>query len=302
MIALVLLALGLGAALTVYELSPTTRSRVDSYVAAIRSAAAAHQAADGHLGNAHAATAAAARLAQRADATRRVPPASRRPQPPQPQPRPAPQWQPQWQPQQPPQQQPPQQQQPQPVVQPPLPEQVLTPASETIPSPAQDAVAAQDQQAQAAANVAVDHAAAAIESNQDAAQSTADAAAAAQTEAERQAAAQSAARVLEREQKIAAALASLGVGQCGVRSFPRVNERVKNALITRLRGAGMVVTGDNPWNIDTHEYGVKLRAVWNPKASVLKLIVTSGKGGYLGLVTCEEIWKKIDPILKEVTT
>ena len=298
MIALVLLALGLGAALTVYELSPTTRSRVDSYVAAIRSAAAAHQAADGHLGNAHAATAAAARLAQRADATRRVPPAPRRPQPPQPQPQPAPQWQPPWQPQQPPQQQP----QPQPVVQPPLPEQVLSPAPETMPSPAQDAAAAQDQQAQAAADVAVDHAAAAIESNQDAAQNTADAAAAAQTEAERQAAAQSAVRVLEREQKIAAALASLGVGQCGVRSFPRVNERVKNALITRLRGAGMVVTGDNPWNIDTHEYGVKLRAVWNPTASVLKLIVTSGKGGYLGLVTCEEIWKKIDPILKEVTT
>lgn len=184
----------------------------------------------------------------------------------------------------------------------PVPVAEPVPVPDAIPSaPTQGAAAAQDQQAQAAADVAVDQAAAAIEANQDAAKSTADAAAAAQTETERQAAAQSAAKVLEREQKIAAALASLGVGQCGVRSYPRVNERVKNALITRLRGAGMIVTGDNPWSIDTHEYDVKLRAVWNPKASVLKLIVTSGKGGYFGLVTCEEIWKKIDPILKEVT-
>jgi hypothetical protein len=62
----------------------------------------------------------------------------------------------------------------------------------------------------------------------------------------------------------------------------------------------MAVTGDNPWDIATNKYDVKLRAAWDPKAQVLKLIVTSGKGGYFGLVTCDEIWKKIEPILKEV--
>jgi len=50
----------------------------------------------------------------------------------------------------------------------------------------------------------------------------------------------------------------------------------------------------------TRQYDVKLRAVWDPNAQVVKLIVTSGKGGYLGLVTCEEIWKKIDPIMRSV--
>lgn len=166
--------------------------------------------------------------------------------------------------------------------------------------PAQDVADAQANAAQAAADAAVDHAAQAIEANQDAAKNTADAAQNAQTEAQRQEAAQSAAKVVEREQKIAAALASLGIGQCGVRSYSGVTERIKNTLLAKLRSEGMVVTGDNPWNIDTRQYDVKLRAVWNPKVQVVKLIVTAGKGGYFGIVTCDEIWKKIDPIMKGV--
>lgn len=140
----------------------------------------------------------------------------------------------------------------------------------------------------------------ATEQNQVAAQNTADAARAAKTEAERKAAADSAAKVLEREKKIAATLASLGIGQCGVRSFTRVTPQIKNTLLSKLHAEGMAVTGDNPWNIDTQQYDVKLRAVWDPKSQVLKLIVTAGKGGYFGLVTCDEIWKKIDPIMKGV--
>jgi hypothetical protein len=85
-----------------------------------------------------------------------------------------------------------------------------------------------------------------------------------------------------------------------VRSYPRASEQVKNTLLAKLRSEGMAVTGDNPWNIDTHEYDVKLRAVWDPKGQVVKLIVTAGKGGYFGMVTCDEIWKKIDPIMKGV--
>jgi hypothetical protein len=45
---------------------------------------------------------------------------------------------------------------------------------------------------------------------------------------------------------------------------------------------------------------VKLRAVWDPEGQALKIIVTSGKGGFFGLVTCTEIWSKIDPIMKEI--
>ena len=74
MIPLILLALGLGAALTAYELSPQTRSRVDNFVRAIRAADSAHQAADAHLGNANAAASAAVRHAQQAVAPRQAAP------------------------------------------------------------------------------------------------------------------------------------------------------------------------------------------------------------------------------------
>jgi hypothetical protein len=139
-----------------------------------------------------------------------------------------------------------------------------------------------------------------MEANQLAAQHTADAAKRAQSSNERIAAAQSAAKVLEREKVIATALADFGIGQCGVHSYSRVTARVKDLLLTRLHGEGMVVTGDNPWNIETHQYDVKLRAIWDPNGQVLRLIVTAGRGGYAGLVTCDQIWGKIDPIVKGV--
>ena len=334
MIPLILLALGLGAALTVYELSPRTRSRVDAYVRAIRSANVAHQKADAHLGTANAVAVTAVRHAQQANAARQAA-TWQTPWSPGPAPAPAP-WMPPWVPmptpmQPAPMQPAPMQQQPpmQPTVEQPMPMQPTVeqpmPMQPTVeqpmpmqpmpepspaplppppyaqpPVPVQDIADAQANAADVATDVAVDHAAQAIEANQEAAQSTADAAQNAQTEAERQLAAQSAAKVLEREKKIAAALASLGIGQCGVRSYPRVTERTKNALLAKLRSEGMAVSGDNPWNINTNQYGVKLRAVWDPNAQLVKLIVTAGKGGYFGAVTCAEIWKKIDPIMKEV--
>ena len=265
MIPLLLIAIGLGAALTVYELSPRTRAHVDSYFRAIRSANTAHQTADVHLENSNAVAAIA--RAQQADASQQWVPTGPVPWAPMPMPV-----------------------QPMPVLpEQPMPEQPSEPPTPlTVPPP----VPAQD--------VAVDHAVEAIEANQDAAKNTADAAKNAQTEAQRQEAAQSAAKVLEREKKIAAALASLGVGQCSVRCYPGVSGHVKDRLLAKLRSEGMVVRGDNPWNIDTHQYDVKLRAVWDPKGQVVKLIVTAGKGGYFGVVTCAEIWKKIDPIMKGV--
>ena len=286
MVPLILLALGLGAALTMYEFFPRTRARVDSYARAIRSAHAAHRTADARLNSASAATATAAQArqvvaAKQAAARPRLPPSPMQQPVPTRDPAPAPTWDP-------------------------APTWPPAPAPTPVPSPSPvqdvvDAAAASQAAADAATDAAVDHVTEANAANQDAAQSTADAAQSAETEAERQTAAQSAARVLEREKKIAQAFANLGVGQCGVRSYTRITPRVKDALLARLRSEGMAVAGSNPWNINTRQYDVKLRAVWDPKGQVLKLIVTSGKGGYLGLVTCAEIWKKIDPIMREIT-
>lgn len=281
MIPLILLALGLGAALTAYELSPRTRSRVDAYIKAIRSANAAHQTADAHLATAtHYAQQAS--IATQAEQQQMPMPAQMPPHVP-------------WTP-------PPTVLVPVPVplAPMPVPPGPFPPAPSPPPAPTPAPPAPAQAVADVQTDVAVDHTVAANEANQEAAKNTADAAQTAQTDAEKQAVADSAAKVLERKRQIAEALRTLSVGQCGVRTYPRVTERAKNSLLARLRTEGMGVTGDNPWNIDTRQYNVKLRAVWDPRAQAVKLIVTTGRGGLAGLVTCEEIWKKIDPIMKDV--
>ena len=258
-----MIALGL-VALTVYELSPKTRSRVDDYARAIRSARAAHRAADAHLDNARAATGTAARLAQqgRPAASSSASPATLRP----------------------------------------ASGPGATPSPVPTSLPEADPV---DAPAQAAVDDAVEQVADATEANQAAAQSTAEAAAAAQTPSERQAVVESAAKVDKNARQIAEALRTLGLGQCGARTYRRITAQVKDALLVKLRAEGMTVSGNNPWNIDTQQYGVRLRAVWDPRAALVKLIVTTGKGTqvipFVKEVTCQDIWDKIDPIMKEVT-
>jgi outer membrane biosynthesis protein TonB len=303
MIPLIILALGLGVALTAYEFAPGVHTRVDEYVRAIRAAHAAHSLADAHLTNANTSTAIASQHAQAADVARQAPtPPLPPPAPPPlappviiPAPAPAPTA---------PAPPPPAPSAPPPgPVPPPAPAPAPAPAPPPPPPPAAPVPTvadAHDNAAQTAADAGADHAADAQAANQEAARHTAEAAKNAKTEAERREAAQSAAKVLEREKKIAQALASLGVGQCGVRSYTRVTPQITTQLITRLHAEGMTVVGDNPWNIETHQYDVRLRAVWDPKSQVLKLIVTTGAGGYFGMVTCDKIWEKIDPIMKGV--
>jgi len=148
--------------------------------------------------------------------------------------------------------------------------------------------------------VAVQHLHEAAIANREAARKTSQAVRLAQTEPQRQATAQSVAVVAGREDRIVAALARLGVGQCGVRSYAHVTAQAKDAILARLHSEGMAVAGDNPWDIDTHSYDVKLRALWDPSTLELKLIVTAGEGGAFGLVTCSAIWGKIEPVLQEI--
>lgn len=142
----------------------------------------------------------------------------------------------------------------------------------------------------------VDHAIAAKVANQRAAQSTAEAAKAAQTGAERNMAADSANRVIARGKRIEEALASLGVGQCGVRSYDHVTSQIRDAILQKLHTEGMAVTGNDPWDIDTQVAGVKLRAVWDPETLVLKLIVTASSL----FAPCSVIWQRIDSALRGI--
>jgi hypothetical protein len=146
--------------------------------------------------------------------------------------------------------------------------------------------------------IAAQHVTEADAANKVAAHKTGVAAATARTPQQRQAAAKSADQVIDRGHQIAAARESLGL--CGVKTYARVTPQIKDALLAKLHGEGMTVTGDNPWDIDTQMLGVKLHAVWDPRAQALKLIVTTAgaTGDAKGL--CPLIWGKIDPLMKGI--
>lgn len=97
-------------------------------------------------------------------------------------------------------------------------------------------------------------------------------------------------------------IAPIEPGACGIRAYVGVTPARRDALRARLAAAGMTVAGTDvgPWDIDTHEYGVQLRASWDPTTGTLTVAIAAGAGGYHGLVTCDAIWSRIEPILHEV--
>ena len=251
-----LLLLLAGGAITAYAFSPKVRSRVDEFTRAIKSADVAHKAADENLSRANDATSSALQVAQQATAAAQQAAAAV------------------W--------------------------QMATSWAQPFTSDAEPSVPPASPDVQTLApeytDAAIDLAAAATEANRVAARETASAALNATTDEQRRAVVESAAKVTERETQIAEALRTLGVGECEVQTYPNVTAQAKDALLSKLNAEGMTVSGDNPWNIDTGEHGVKLRAIWDFRSNELKVIVTS-KRIY---VPCGEVWKRIDPKVKEI--
>jgi hypothetical protein len=252
--------------LAAYALSPKAHAWADDHAKAIRDALAAHREADAKLDQAQAATDVHAATLALADDDIQVTAVPPAPQP----------------------------------TRPPTP----APHPHPAPRPAPPSVGPAD-----LLQHAWDSLKAAAQANAVAAASTTTALKTAKSDQEKAAAAQSAAAVSAQQQQIAAAAAAakqLGSGQCDVRSYAGVSPQIRDALLAKLHGKGMTVTGNNPWDIDTGEHGVKLSALWDSREQTLKLVVTAGKGGPfvlgvgLGVVTCDKIWAEIDPILKGI--
>jgi hypothetical protein len=66
-----------------------------------------------------------------------------------------------------------------------------------------------------------------------------------------------------------------------------------DALLRALRQNGAAVSGDNPWEVDTHLSGVKLRGRLNEDASNLEVTVVD-RDWY---VPCSMVWQKIDELV-----
>ena len=85
-------------------------------------------------------------------------------------------------------------------------------------------------------------------------------------------------------------------GKCGAHHYGNIDRVKIEAIIEQLKKHGSTVTGDNPWDLDTHNNGVKLRGSWDKASSTLTIIVTH-KNWY---VPCSKIWDTIDPLIHHI--
>jgi hypothetical protein len=53
---------------------------------------------------------------------------------------------------------------------------------------------------------------------------------------------------------------------CGTHSYEGFTQTKIDAALKALKDNGAAVSGNNPWNVDPHQHGVKLSAAWTPES------------------------------------
>ncbi len=85
---------------------------------------------------------------------------------------------------------------------------------------------------------------------------------------------------------------------CGEHHYGNINKTKIDQILDQLKKNGATISGNNPWNVDVHNHGVKLQGTWNESNSTLTIIVTA-KSWY---VPCSKIWDTIDPLINHISS
>lgn len=83
---------------------------------------------------------------------------------------------------------------------------------------------------------------------------------------------------------------------CGTHRYGNIDQQKITLIISELKTHGCSVSGNNPWAVDTHQHGIKLKGQWDRSTSTLSVSVTD-KGWY---VPCSKIWDYIDPMIHHI--
>jgi len=86
------------------------------------------------------------------------------------------------------------------------------------------------------------------------------------------------------------------VRNCGTRTFENIDRSRVDAILSSLIGHGSLVTGTNPWDVDTRNHGVRLRGAWNEQASELTIHVIDADW----FVPRKKIWESIESLMRIV--
>ena len=84
---------------------------------------------------------------------------------------------------------------------------------------------------------------------------------------------------------------------CGEHHYGNITKPKIDQIIDQLKKNGATVSGNNPWDVDTHNHGIKLQGTWDESSSTLTIIVTA-KNFY---VPCSKIWDTIDPLINHIS-
>jgi len=85
--------------------------------------------------------------------------------------------------------------------------------------------------------------------------------------------------------------------KCGEHHFGNITKTKVDQILDQLKKNGATIIGNNPWDVDVHNHGVKLQGNWNESNSTLSINVKE-KDFY---VPCSKIWDTIDSLIHHIS-
>jgi hypothetical protein len=83
---------------------------------------------------------------------------------------------------------------------------------------------------------------------------------------------------------------------CGTRTYENIDRSRVDTILKGLVEHGSLVSGTNPWEVDTRNHGVHLQGVWNEDASILSITITDADW----YVPQSTIWENIESLMQAV--
>lgn len=86
------------------------------------------------------------------------------------------------------------------------------------------------------------------------------------------------------------------MGGHSTRNYPNVVRLRLDAMLEELKKNGAKITGNNPWDIDTRQSGVKLRGAWSEATETLSVTLID-RDWYVPSAT---IWDTIESLMRKI--
>ena len=83
----------------------------------------------------------------------------------------------------------------------------------------------------------------------------------------------------------------------GTHTYASMTRARVDAILNDLIAHGSIVTGNNPWVVDTKKHGVLLKGEWSEETSTLAVTVTDADW----YVTRKAVWENIDGLMRQAT-